>query len=86
MVNDKLKQKLAVMNGNLTELRKEKIIKNVKNKYPHLDDEVAILRKMLVILIEKVKQQHPDIDLTEFNEYNTYIEYCKEEAKKELEL
>ena len=86
MVNEKLKQKLAVMNGNLTELKKEKIIKNVKVKYPHLDDEVAILRKMLVILIEKVKQQHPDMDLTEFDEYNTYIEYCKEEAKKELDL
>ena len=86
MVNEQVKQKLAVMNGNLTELRKEKIIKNVKTKYPHLDDEVAILRKMLVILIEKVKQQHPDIDLTEFNEYNTYIEYCKKEAKKELDI
>ena len=74
------------MNGNLTELRKEKIIKNVKVKYPHPDDEIAILRKMLAILIEKVITQHPDMDLTEFDEYNTYIEYCKEEAKKELDL
>lgn len=86
MINEKLKQKMAEKNGNLTELKKEKIIKKVKKKYPHSDDEIAILRKMLVILIEKVKQQHPDIDLNEFDEYNNYIEYCKEEVKNELNI
>lgn len=86
MINEKIKQKMAEKNGTINELKKEKIIKNVKVKYPHLDDEVAILRKILVVLIEKVKQQHPDMDLTEFEEYNTFIEYCKEQAKKELSM
>ena len=85
MVNDKIKQKLAVMNGNLTELKKEKIIKNVKSKYPHLDDEVAILRKIVVVLARKVQEQHPNINLDELEEYNLFIESCKTEAKQELE-
>lgn len=76
-MNEFIKRKLAQKNGTMNELRKAEIIKKVKTKYPHLDDEVAILRKMVMVLAEKIKEQHPDVDLTEFNEYNDFVELCK---------
>ena len=81
-MNDDLKLKLAQKNGNTDSITKGKIISKVRRKYPHLDDEVAILRKALFILVEKVKQQHPDMDLSELEEYNLFVEECKIEAKK----
>ena len=82
-MNEFIKRKLAQKNGTLNELRKAEIIKKVKTKYPHLDDEVAILRKMVMILARKIKEQHPDVDLTEFNEYNDFVELCKAEVDNE---
>lgn len=69
--------KLATLNGQQQNLRKQKIIKGVRVNYPNLEDEVAILRKMVFVLAMKVKEQHPDIDLTEILEYNTYVESVK---------
>ena len=82
-MNEDIRKKLARKNGTLNELRKSEIIKKVKTKYPHLDDEVAILRKAMVILVDKVKQQHPNMDLSELEEYNRYVEVCKEDIKYE---
>lgn len=76
--------KLAQLNGQSENLRKQKIIKGVRTKYPNLEDEVAILRKMVYILSQKVKEQHPDMDLSELLEYNTFVEEIKLNVKKEF--
>lgn len=59
--------------------------KQIQEKYKY-GEENAILRKMLVILANKMKEQHPNLDLTEFEEYNAFVEECKAKIKKELEL
>ena len=82
-MNESIKRKLAEKNGNAKELRKAEIIKKVKTKYPHLDDEVAILRKIVFVLAQKIKEQHPDVDLTEINKYNEFVESCKVEVDNE---
>ena len=79
-------KKLAELNNVGKDLYSQEIIKKVKQQYPRLDDEVAILRKMIVILAKKVKEQHPDIDLTELLEYDEYVEKSKRITKTELDL
>lgn len=79
-------RKLAQLNNATGDLYAQKVVKKVKEKYPRPDDEIAILRKMVVALAEKVKEQHPDIDLTEILEYNEYVEKAKRIAKTELDL
>ena len=79
-------KKLAKLNNVGKDLYSQEIIKKVKQQYPRLDDEVAILRKMIVILAKKVKEQHPDIDLTELLEYDDYVEKSKRITKTELDL
>lgn len=79
-------KKLAKLNNVQDDLYSQEIIKKVKEKYPRLDDEIAILRKMVVVLASKVKEQHPEIDLTEFEEYNEFVEASKRIAKTELDL
>ena len=79
-------KKLAELNNATSDLYKQEIIKKIKQEYPHLDDEVAILRKMVVLLAKKVKEQHPDIDLTELLEYDEYVEKSKRITKTELDL
>lgn len=78
MINKETKRKLASRNGNAKELRKAEIIKEIKKEYPHLDDEVAILRKIVYVLAKKIKEQHPDVGLSEIEEYNNNIENIKE--------
>ena len=79
-------KKLAELNNVGKDLYSQEIIKKVKQQYPRLDDEVAILRKMVVLLAKKVKEQHPDIDLTELLEYDDYVEKSKRITKTELDL
>ena len=79
-------RKLAKLNNATNDLYSQEIVKKVKEKYPRIDDEIAILRKMVVALAEKVKEQHPEIDLTEILEYNEYVEKSKRIAKTELDL
>lgn len=79
-------KKLAKLNNVQDDLYKQEIIKKVKTKYKTLDDEIAILRKMIVVLAKKVKEQHPDIDLVELLEYNEFIESSKRITKTELDL
>lgn len=76
-MDDNIKRKLAQKNGNESSYDKERIIKGVRKKYPHIDDEVAMLRKAVYLLILKVKEQHPDIDLKEFEEYYSFVENIK---------
>lgn len=80
-MNEFIKRKLAEKNGNAKELRKAEIIKEIKKEYPHLDDEVAILRKTIVVLANTIKEQHPDVDLSQLEDYNSYIEKCKRSIK-----
>lgn len=77
--------KIAQLNGQSENLRKQKIIKGVREQYPNLEDEVAILRKMVYILAQKVKEQHPDIDLSELMSYNDYVESIKTDVTNEME-
>lgn len=79
-------KKLAKLNNVQDDLYKQEIIKKVKTKYKTLDDEIAILRKMIVVLAKKVKEQHPDVDLTELLEYDEFIEASKRITKTELDL
>ena len=82
----KIEIKLAKKNGTLKQVRKEKIIKEVKTQYPKADDEIAILRKFLFTLAQKVKEQHPDMDLTELEEYNAFVESAKTAIDEELDI
>lgn len=55
---------------------KEEIIKLIKERYDK-DDEIAILRKVI---------QSPANEryINEYNEYNSFVEYCKTKAKEIL--
>ena len=83
MINEKEKR-LALLNGESDSFYKQNIIKGIRLNYPSVDDELAILRKMIVILAEKVKEQHSDIDISELLEYNMYVENIKEEVKQRI--
>lgn len=82
----KIEIKLAKKNGTLKQVRRDKIIKEVKTQYPKVDDEIAILRKFLFTLAEKVKEQHPEMDLTELEQYYAFVESSKQSIDKELEI
>lgn len=79
-------KKLAKLNGATNDLYKQQIIKRVREKYTTVDDEIAILRKMVVELAKKVKEQHPDIDLKDILDYDDHVESSKRIAKTELDL
>ena len=83
-MNMNKENKLATLNGQQQNLRKQKIIKGVREQYPNLEDEVAILRKMVYILANKVKEQHPDIDLSELLNYHTFVEEVKTDVTTEM--
>ena len=67
--------KLAQLNGQSENLRKQKIIKGVREQYPNLEDEVAILRKTIAKILEKLSAL--GIECDEFKEYNFNIEDTK---------
>ena len=75
--------KLAQLNGQSENLRKQKIIKGVRVKYPNLEDEVAILRKTIAKILEKLSAI--GIECDEFKEYNFNIEDTKIKITKDLE-
>lgn len=83
MINEKEKR-LALLNGEKDALYKQNIIKGIRLNYPSVDDELAILRKIVVILAQKVKEQHPDIDFSELIDYNMYVENIKNEVKDKI--
>ena len=65
------KIKLAKRNGTIDKLYKNAINQKIRAKYS-LDDELAILRQ------RDTKQE-------EFEEYNTFVEDAKAQAKAEIE-
>lgn len=79
MINEKEKR-LALLNGEQDALYKQNIIKEIREKYD-TNDELAILRKMVFVLANSIKKQHPNIDLTELNSYNEYVESIKNNEK-----
>ena len=83
MINEKEKR-LALLNGEKDALYKQNIIKGIRLNYHSVDDELAILRKIVVILAQKVKEQHPDIDFSELIDYNMYVENIKNEVKDKI--
>ena len=64
--------KLAKKNGAVADVYKREIINRIRQKYS-VDDELSILRQ---------RYDKP----TEFEEYNTFVENCKNEVKKEIGL
>lgn len=67
--------KLAQLNGQSENLRKQKIIKGVRTRYPNLEDEVAILRKTIANILTKLNAI--GIECDEFKEYNFNVEDIK---------
>lgn len=75
--------KLATLNGQQQNLRKQKIIKGVRTKYPNLEDEVAILRKTIANILTKLNAI--GIECDEFKEYNFNVEDIKIKITNESE-
>lgn len=86
MISEKLKNRLAVENGE--EYAKRRYIDLVreggKNEFDP-EDEIAILRKIVYELLGYIKTVHPNVVNTsvyrEFEAYNEYYERVKAEAK-----
>ena len=64
--------KLAKKNRTVDEVYEHEVIKRIRQKYS-INQELAILRQR-------------DAKPTEFEEYNTYVEECKNAVKKEIGL
>ena len=75
--------KLATLNGQQQNLRKQKIIKRVRTQYPNLEDEVAILRKTIANILTKLNAI--GIECDEFKEYNFNVEDIKIKITNESE-
>lgn len=82
MVPDKTKRLLDNLNNLNAESRIDRIREGVKKEYD-LEDEVAILRKMLKkaldLIIELHGEEISDEVITEFNEYFSNVERIKKE-------
>ena len=63
--------KLAKKNGTVDDVYEHEIIKRIRQKYS-INQELAILRQR-------------DTKPEEFEEYNAYVEACKNAVKKEME-
>lgn len=63
-------------------LYKEQVVKSIREKYDQ-DDENAIVRKAFATLYapSKFTETQKESIITEFQEYNTFVEKCKQEAK-----
>lgn len=87
-MTEKEKDKLAIACGYPAERYTDKVKEGVKEKYPHLEEEVAIARKMIKRVFDLVVQLHgqevADEVIAEFKEYNEHVEKIKAEAKAEL--
>lgn len=79
------KNKLAKLCGYSEERYTDKVKEGVKEKYPHSEDEIAILRKAVAYLFELISSLHSgEINNAEFAEYNAIVEQIKSEAKREV--
>lgn len=82
-MNNEKEKRLALLNGERDTLYKQNIIRKTRSKYSSVDDEIAILRKTIAELIDKLSAI--GIETEEFKEYNFYVEDCKIKVKKEID-
>ena len=85
MINKNIEYNLAKKNNIQNHIKDQDIIAKIREKYARPDDEIAIIRKMLVAVVLKMKQLHPELDLTELLDYNAYVENCKNEINSKVE-
>ena len=74
MVSFEIEKKLARLNGTLDLLYEKKVVSRIRKKYSP-SAENAILRKYM---------SNPQEHAAEFEEYDTYAEQCKAEARLEV--
>ena len=73
---------LAEKNGLSNELYAQNVRQGARIEYPFLDDELAILRKTLALVIESLKGHGIELsNLEEFKAYNESIEAIKQRNK-----
>ena len=73
---------LAEKNGLSNELYAQNVRQGARREYPFLDDELAILRKTLALVIESLKGLGIELsNLEEFKAYNEAIEAIKQRNK-----
>ena len=86
MITEKEKDRRAKLCGYSEERYTDKVKEGVKKKYPHPEEEIAILRKAVAYLFELISKLHEgEIDNAEFAKYNAIVEQIKAEAKGTLE-
>lgn len=91
MVSEYIKNLLATENGeDFAEKRYVDIVRELGKINYALEDEVAILRKMIYLLLNYISLVHPSIIdtevYTEFMRYNNEYESIKTKAKTSLGL
>lgn len=74
------KNKLAKLCGLVDERYTDMVKEDVKKEY-RLEDEIAILRKLLASILELHKGEIDDI---EFTKYHTFVEQIKASAKEDV--
>lgn len=89
MISEKLKNRLAVENGEeCSDKRYIDLVRAGGKKGFDLEDEMAILRKIIHELLGYIEVVHPDVVATEvykeFEAYNEHYEQVKAEAKSIL--
>ena len=78
--------KLAKRNNTYDRVYGDFVHKKIRGSYNE-SNELALLRKEVALLKAEVAALKGElIKQTEFDEYNTYVEQCKAEVKKELGL
>lgn len=82
-MTEAMKNKLAKVNG-LEQERFEDMVKEDVRKEMSVDEEFAVHRKAVAKLFDIVAKLHPDVDNTEFEEYNTLVERIKEARRNDL--
>ena len=87
MLSEQNKDKLAKMCNFTQERYGDKVKQGAEKEYPHLQDEIAILRKQQAEIIQWIYNKFSeDVGLLEFTEYNNIIENIKEISKEELSI
>lgn len=78
---------LAKINGYEDERYSDLVKQDVKQTYPSFADEIAIIRKEILLLLKEISSlKSEDIQHTEFIEYNDKIEAIKTKIKENTGL
>ena len=77
------KNKLAKLCGYSEERYTDKVKEGVKEKYPHPEEEIAVLRKAVAHLFDIISTLHSgEVNNEEFAEYHNLVENIKAESRK----